>query len=238
LRAEVDRLIQLGRDREAAELAARGAMPGASVQLDETITPGEPDRDGRFDEPGEECTMLSPLEQFDQLIPLFRQTSAACDDAVLGAATPCEGWVVRDLLAHVNGGARAFAAAFEGGEVRARELGDDPVPVVIEALTEFDAAIRVPGALERTLDTPFGTLPGEAFARLAAFDLLMHTWDLAQATGQDLRVPEEVVMSVDQFARGALTDEWRRPGVFGDEVTAAPTASALDRLAAFAGRPS
>lgn len=180
--------------------------------------------------------MLGPLEQFDVLIPTFERLGAAVDDAALQRSTPCEGWVVRDLLEHVNGGARMFAAAFTGGAVRDRELADEPVAVVGEALHGFDAAIRAPGALDQTLETPFGAMPGEAFARLAALDLLMHLWDLAQATDQRLVVPDAVVASVDGFARQALSDDLRVPGLFGGEVAAPPTAGPLDALAAFTGR--
>lgn len=209
------RLIELGRDREAAELAVRDAVRAT---------------------PDEEGPVLGPLEQFDVLIPAFERVGSAIDVEALDAATPCDGWVVRDLLEHMNGGARAFAAAFEGRAVRDRDLGDDPVAVVREALGEFDASIRAPGALERMVESPFGPMPGEVFARLAALDLLMHTWDVGRATGQDVDVPETVVESVETFAREAITDELRRPGVFGDEVAASSTTSPLDALAAFTGR--
>lgn len=181
-------------------------------------------------------SMLGPLEQFDVLIPAYERLSAAVDDAALGLSTPCEGWEVRDLLDHLNGGARAFAAAVEGRPVRARELGDEPVAVVAEALHEFEDAIRAPGALDQTVETPFGSMPGDAFARLAALDLLMHLWDLARATDQRPEVSQAVVESADGFARQAISDDLRRPGLFGGEVAAPPTADSLDALAAFTGR--
>jgi uncharacterized protein (TIGR03086 family) len=214
----VDRLIVLGRDREAAEMAVRDAVPPTAAANHE------------------EGKMLGPLEQFEVLIPTYERLSAAVDDAALGRSTPCAGWMVRDLLDHVNGGARMFTAAFDGRPVRDRELGDEPVAVVGEALHGFDDAIRAPGALDQTVDTPFGAMPGEAFARLAALDLLMHLWDLGRATDQRLDVPGAVVESVDGFARQALTDDLRVPGLFGGEVAAPPTASPLDALAAFTGR--
>ena len=180
--------------------------------------------------------MLGPMEQFAVLIPTYEHLSATVDDDALGRSTPCAGWRVRDLLEHVNGGARMFTAAFDGGPVRDRELGDDPFGVVGEALHSFDRAIRAPGALDQTVESPFGAMPGDAFARLAALDLLMHLWDIAQATDQPLDVPDAVVASVDGFARQALTDDLRRPGLFGAEVAAPPTSSPLDALAAFTGR--
>jgi uncharacterized protein (TIGR03086 family) len=84
--------------------------------------------------------------------------------------------------------------------------------------------------------TPFGEMPGETFARLLVFDLLMHSWDLANATGQQLDVPSDLVAAVDGFARVALTPDLRGPGTFGPEVEPPEGASQLDRLAAFSGR--
>jgi uncharacterized protein (TIGR03086 family) len=179
--------------------------------------------------------MVGPLEQLEVVIPAFLRLVRE-DEAFLGLATPCEGWVVRDLLDHVNGGARAFAAAFEARPVRERALGDHPAETLREALTDFDAAARSAGALDRTIDSPFGPMPGEVFARLAALDLLVHIWDLSGATGQTPGVPDEVVRAADEFARQAITDDLRRPGVFGPEVASPGTGDRLDALAAFTGR--
>ena len=211
---QVGRLIELGRDGEAAHLAVRDA--GSPVETEDAV--------------------IGPLEQFDVLIPAFMRLARDGREDLLELPTPCDGWVVRDLLAHANGGARMFAAVFEGRAVRERELGDRPADTAEEALAEFDEAIRGPGALAQLVDTPFGNLPGEVFARIAALDLLMHTWDLSQATGEAATVPEEVVAAVDEFARQALTDDMRTPGLVGPEVSAPPNASRLYSLAAFTGR--
>jgi uncharacterized protein (TIGR03086 family) len=178
---------------------------------------------------------MGPTEQLDVLVPNFERLLAAAGPA-LDSATPCEGWVVRDLLGHVNGGARMFTAAYTGELVHERDLGAEPAPVIAEALAGFRAALGRPGALEKILDTPFGAMPGEAFGRLAALDLLIHTWDLSQALGVDPGVPGDVVEAVDGFARQALTDDLRRPGLFGPEIDASPGTGALDALAAFTGR--
>ena len=211
---QVDRLIELGRDGEAAHLAVRDA--GVTIGMEEAV--------------------VGPLEQFDVLIPGFVRLARDEREGYLELATPCDGWVVRDLLGHMNGGARMFAAAFEERAVRERELGDHPAETLEEALTEFDAAVRSPGALERTVDTPFGQMPGEVFARVAAIDLIMHTWDLSHALGQEPSVPEDIVEAVDAFARQAITDDMRTPGLFGPEVEPPANASRLDALAAFTGR--
>jgi uncharacterized protein (TIGR03086 family) len=211
---QVGRLIELGRDGEAAHLAVRDA--GGTIAT--------------------EAAVVGPMEQLDVLIPGFVRLASQDREGLLDLPTPCEGWVVRDLLGHVNGGARAFAAAFEERPVRERELGDDPADTVAEALADFDVAVRSAGALERTVASPFGPMPGEVFARLAALDLLMHSWDLSRATGQDLALPDGIVQAADEFARQAVTDDLRTPGVFGPEVAAPANSSRLDALAAFTGR--
>ena len=48
-------------------------------------------------------------------------------------------------------------------------------------------AVKSPGAIERTISAPIGEMPGEVFARFVAFDGLIHGWDLATATGLQLR---------------------------------------------------
>jgi uncharacterized protein (TIGR03086 family) len=211
----VGRLIELGRDGEAAHLAVRNA--GGPTGLEKT-------------------TMEGPLEQFEAVAPVFVDLIHDDRDGFLELETPCEGWLVRDLLAHINGGARQFAAAFAEREVHERDLDDDPVGAIEEALAEFDAAVRSPGALERPVNSPFGPMGGETFARLAALDLLMHTWDLSRATGRTAQLPEEIVRSADEFARQAITADLRTPGVFGPEVDAPANSNRLDALAAFTGR--
>ncbi|MEY2420677.1 MAG: hypothetical protein QOI95_744 [Acidimicrobiaceae bacterium] len=179
--------------------------------------------------------MMGPLEQLDVVIPAF--VGLVREDArFLDLVTPCEGWVVRDLLGHINGGARVFAAAFEERAPRERELGDHPAETIAEALADFDEAVRGAGALERTVNSPFGPIPGEMFARLAVLDLVVHTWDLSQATGQATPLSDEVVRAADSFARQAITDDLRTPGVFGPEVVPPPNSSTIDALAAFTGR--
>jgi uncharacterized protein (TIGR03086 family) len=90
--------------------------------------------------------------------------------------------------------------------------------------------------MERTITTPMGEMPGEAFARFVAFDGLLHGWDIATATGLDYTVPADVVAAVDEFARVALTSEMRDGDTFKQAVTAPANVGPLEQLAAFSGR--
>ena len=179
------------------------------------------------------------LAQYDVLVPTAQGLIAETTPDQLDLSTPCEGWRVRDLFGHLTGGATMFAAVVRGEEPPA-EVAPPADPIVAAttsaALADIDEAFRSPGALERVITTPFGEMPGETFARLLAFDLLMHTWDLATATGRTVDLPEAVVGEIDGFARAAVTPDLRGPGTFGPEVEPAPGASTLERLVAFSGR--
>lgn len=181
---------------------------------------------------------MDVIEQFDVLVPAFERVATGTSPGALDSPTPCAEWAVRDLFDHLTGGATTFAAVVRGEDpAEPRTPTDDTIAATtLAAVSSLDQALRGPGALEQIVATPFGELPGEVFARILAFDLLMHTWDLARSTGQQVDIPDEVVSAVDGFARQAISAEMRGPHTFGPEVEPPAGASALDRLAAFSGR--
>jgi uncharacterized protein (TIGR03086 family) len=103
-------------------------------------------------------------------------------------------------------------------------------------MTSLLAAVDAPGAMDRMIDAPFGTVPGSVFARFVAFDGLIHGWDLATSTGQTYSLPDDVVADVSAFARDALGADMRDGDTFAAETTAPAGAGALAELVAFSGR--
>jgi uncharacterized protein (TIGR03086 family) len=91
-------------------------------------------------------------------------------------------------------------------------------------------------SLEQPVELPIGTVPAEVALRIAAGDLLVHAWDLSQATGQPFDPPADFVAEADAFYRMAITADLRDGDVFADEIEVDPGASALEKLVAFAGR--
>ena len=204
-------LLEAGLDREAAE---RGASVAAHAH----------DEGGRMD----------PLTQLDQLAPALAGVVSGIGRDDLGRPTPCNRFAVGDVLAHMVGGARQFAAAFRG-EAPPPDTDDDALDAFPSALGDLASAVNAPGALERTVATPFGDLPGETFARFVVLDGLVHGWDLATATGQPYEPPDDLVAEVDAFARSIL-DPLRDGDTFGDSVEPTAGATPIERLAAFTGR--
>lgn len=180
--------------------------------------------------------------QLEQILPGLGSLVGAVGPAEMRLSTPCEGWSTRDLLNHVIGGAGMFADAFAGAPLRDISgrlpdiVGDDPVGAFGRAVERFGAATQQPGAMERVLPLPVGAMTGQTFLRFAAFDLLVHSWDLATTLDAPLEVPDDLVAEVDRFARLVL-DPWTRDGInFQEPAGDQPDATALERLVAFTGR--
>ncbi|SRR5579883_2527 len=161
----------------------------------------------------------------------------------LSKPTPCSEWNVRQLLDHMIGVNWRFAAGASGQpQVGAPALdsspsGDDPAAAYAASARAAIAAWKTPGALERTLNLPFGQIPGAQAIGFNIADQLVHTWDLAKATGRDRTLDPEVSAAVLERARQAMPAGARSPGgPFGPEQPCPADAPIHDRLAAFLGR--
>jgi uncharacterized protein (TIGR03086 family) len=115
-------------------------------------------------------------------------------------------------------------------------LGDDPLAAWDGACKIFREGMDSPGALDRIVTLPFGDIPGSVVLEILRVDLLVHAWDLAQATDQRFDPPAEVVQAALDAAPMIIAPPLRDAGLFGAEVTAPATAKPMEQLAAFAGR--
>jgi uncharacterized protein (TIGR03086 family) len=177
---------------------------------------------------------MDPLTQLEQLGPHLGGVVAGIRPDQLDAPTPCDDYTVRGVLEHMISGATDFAAAYRGTSPAECDL-HDPLGSFGDVLGDLVAAISAPGALDQTVEAPFGAVPGDTFARFVVLDGLVHGWDLAMATGQHYAPPDELVTAVDAFARDAI-DPLRDGQTFADAVEPAPDASPIERLARYTGR--
>jgi uncharacterized protein (TIGR03086 family) len=171
------------------------------------------------------------------LATLVHATSAS----QLDNATPCQKWAVRDLLNHVVGGGYMFATCVAGGTVDPSNapgdlLGDDHAAAFDGAVAAFESALAGTGDLSTPVTLPFGTMPADVALRIAAADLLVHSWDLAQATGQPFDPSPDFVASATPFFQQFLQPPMRDGDMFADAVAAPPGATAIEQLVAFSGR--
>ena len=156
------------------------------------------------------------------------------------APTPCPDWTVRQVVNHLIGMNRVFAALLAGQPPPPRpsadHVEDDPVGAYRDSAAALQAAFGRPGVLERTYRGPLGTATGAERLQIRLYDLLAHGWDLAQATEQPADLPEDLAEQSLAFARTQLTEQ-ARPGRFGPAQIVDEQASAIERLVAFLGRP-
>jgi uncharacterized protein (TIGR03086 family) len=170
-------------------------------------------------------------------------------DAVLGAVpadgwgapSPCTEWCARDVAGHMIGGQhliRALAAGARPPDTNAapgRFAGADPVESWRAARKECAAALT-PAALGRPI--PFGRLgevPLRDFLGGYILEALVHTWDLARATGLPARLDPDLVHHALATAR-VIAPSLRQAGLLGPALPVPPRAGELTRLLAFLGR--
>lgn len=183
--------------------------------------------------------MAAPSEQLAYQSEVLQQLVAGVKADQWDEPTPCAKWTVRDLAGHLVGGGTMFAASFRGEAPQEGDpgdlLGDDPAGAVAKMFADFASAADSEGAMERDVVLPFATLPAQVALDVAKFDLLVHAWDLARATGQSFDPPADVVENARATATGMI-DGLRDGDTFADAAEAPAGASPIDALAAFAGR--
>ena len=168
-------------------------------------------------------------------------------DGMLGAATPCD-CSVGELLDHIQ----SFATAFRAAAEKARDPSTaNPAPRPDAGRLGSDWSRRIPELLSRLAEawgeqsawegtTRIGGLemPGEAAGIVALDEVVLHSWDLAVATGQTYEPPPELIDPLMPFlehmAEPAMTAA--RDGLFGPVVPVDEDAPPLDRVLGLAGR--
>jgi uncharacterized protein (TIGR03086 family) len=112
----------------------------------------------------------------------------------------------------------------------------DPVEAYAASADAMMAAFDEPGALGRMVTMPFGEMPAAGLAGFRFVDLVVHTWDLAKATGQDTNFAPDLCEAALAMSRQRMAGMDRAAMPFKDEVAVPDDAPAADRLAGFLGR--
>jgi uncharacterized protein (TIGR03086 family) len=146
--------------------------------------------------------------------------------------TPCPGWDVRALVAHLTDSVTVLSGARTPSHAPADP--DDPVSAFTEAvcllLTRLPRrAWRAAGASGDPKST------GELATAVGAVEVAVHGWDVARACGCTRPLPAVIAVDLLELAP-ALVPSGTRPGLFGAPVRVLPAAAPGDRLVAFMGR--
>jgi uncharacterized protein (TIGR03086 family) len=181
--------------------------------------------------------MSEVRERYGTVAGDFETTLVGVSPSRWSAPSPCTEWTARDVALHVIDTHRRVRAAL--GDVAFEEV--DSGADVGGAWTSATMAIR--GALDdpllaasKTVEGPFGEQTLESLVgNLLCADTLIHTWDLARATGQDDRLDAAAAEKALEFLL-PLDERIRRPGAFAPKFDPPAGADAQARLLAFTGR--
>jgi uncharacterized protein (TIGR03086 family) len=174
----------------------------------------------------------------DQARPIIAATTP--DD--YARPTPCEAWTVRELINHMLGALTMFRDVAVQGvadpAVFAQDLiGGDALASFDRAGVEAVAGWQADGRMDGTAKLPWGEFPAPFALQFPAMDMLVHGWDLAQATGQQHYWDDELVLDNLTFAQSTiLASPQIRAGFYDPPIDLADDAPAIDRLIAFLGR--
>lgn len=184
---------------------------------------------------------MDVITQLESILPTVSNVADRVRSDQFDEPTPCASYKVRDLFSHMIAGASQFAPQLRGDPSAAvadpASLSDEERPAALRAaLEDLLAAAKSPGALGQTVHAPFGAVPGEVLARFLTVDAMVHTWDIATATGQKYDPPEELAASVLATAHDLIAADMRDGDTFATETPVPADASTLVRLVAFTGR--
>jgi uncharacterized protein (TIGR03086 family) len=206
-------------------------------------------RDGHV-QSGMEVGMQETMDRLDALLEAsgtaaerFRRIAGTFTDVVAAVPTdawertaPCEGWVARDVINHLVTWVPSVIGRGHPITVT-NTAADDPAGAWTELAAALLALLEDPAIAGATFDVgPPGMMSVEnAIDRLVTGDVLVHTWDLARATGQQVRL--DSILSA-QMVEGmqAIDELLRSSGHYGPKVAASEGADAATRLIAFTGR--
>ncbi len=186
---------------------------------------------------------IDPIEACRRAVEDARSVISAVRPEDMRKPTPCTEWDVRALVAHMAGVCQRFTTMLRGDTIEdpstrgaAIYEGDDPIAayagVADAVLREWEA----PGALDKTLQLPFGPTPAALGIRIFTTDQAVHAWDLAQAIGRPHQIDAELAAQVFETMQG-LRPELRGPGrAYGELVPVPEEASIQDHMLAISGR--
>jgi uncharacterized protein (TIGR03086 family) len=159
------------------------------------------------------------------------------------APTPCSGWSARRLVGHLVDGQGQVLAMLAGEgpvapvtdpEALGTLAGPDPAGSWRRAHQAAVAALdgAAPGA---AVATPLGPRTVEQLLGIALVEPVVHTWDLATATGRPADLDPDAVRALLPGVL-ALGGQLQATGMYAPPVPVPDDAAAQDRLLAALGR--
>ena len=176
--------------------------------------------------------LAGAVELLDRSLSYTRVALAEVADNRDSDPTPCHGWPLSRLLAHMDDALDAYTESATGRVSLVPTRGRPPLEAI-----QLKACALLGWWLDRpATDVALGDrwLPADLLVRAAALEITVHGWDLHRTGGRATPVPEELAGPLLAVARavGAVDPL----PCFAPPVPVAPDATGSQRLLAFVGR--
>lgn len=173
----------------------------------------------------------------------FLRITSALAPAELAAPTPCAGYDVRALLNHLlywgpwlaAAGRREEPPAPGAGEAEAGLVSGDWASALEKQTETLVDVFGTSSAWEGMTALGTARMPASVVGDMVLGEFVLHGWDLAKATGQELTCAPEAAAAVHASAV-AMGEQARSMGVYGPVVDVPATASPLDLALGASGR--
>jgi uncharacterized protein (TIGR03086 family) len=171
-----------------------------------------------------------------------RVVAGAANTKTLEQTTPCTDWDLRTLLNHMILWTSYSAERRAYGESVAEELMSKDFTAEPGYAQAYQAQIAKavdawsePEAWAGDRNVMGSATPAADIAAMLIAEMVLHGWDIAQATGQDYRCDEGVAQAVLETVR-AQGELFRQYQGFAAIVSVPEDATAFDRALALSGR--
>ena len=181
--------------------------------------------------------MSESSERYRNIAGQFTERVKGVPEGAWDNPAPPEGWVARDVVRHLLEWVPGFLESNSGISLpKATTVDTDPVG----AWTTFSDALQVvlddPVVSAQEFEGRMGRQSVEkVIDMIVTSDVLLHTWDLARATGQDETLDAE---EVHRMLEGMepMDELLRNSGHYGPRVAVPDDADEQTKLIAFIGR--
>lgn len=182
--------------------------------------------------------MSGPADEHRRVAGAFTATVEGVRADRWDQPAPVDGWVARDVVAHLLEWFPAFLNGSTGITLPpGPSVTDDPVGAWRTQTDAVQALLDHPDIATCEYDFPhIGRMQlGHLVDMIYTGDVFMHRWDLARATGQDERLDHDKCAAMLEGML-PMDEVLRQSGQYGPRVAVPDDADVQTRLLAFIGR--
>jgi uncharacterized protein (TIGR03086 family) len=154
-------------------------------------------------------------QQYETTIAVFRRILEQVSPDQVDDPTPCASFNVAQLIDHTIATQHMIIDALQDKPFNmagVQVAPDEQAAAFDLAAANAVAELHRDGAMDKILEMPFGTFPGQHLVELCALDTFQHAWDLAKATGQNTDLAPDITealmaVAVDHMAHAPRGQE-------------------------------